>query len=178
MKFDKFNDEDFAASTMPDGEHDVEIVKVKAVTSRKTGQEFAVLVLRDVNDSYDQVEKWLSPDNKRDQRTVMDLNAALGRAWDAEIDDSIAGQVVAIASKRAVKDGEPVLDQEGNQRVYVNGFLPATGTVAAAPKQEPAPRANRTATQKADAATSFPNDEIPFLWIVPMLTAMAAGVIA
>lgn len=178
MKFDKFNDEDFAASTMPDGEHDVEIVKVKAVTSKKTGQEFAVLVLRDVNDSYDQVEKWLSPDNKRDQRTVMDLNAALGRAWDSEIDDSIAGQVVAIASKRAVKDGEPVLDQEGNQRVYVNGFLPATGTVTAAPKQEPAPRANRTATQKADAATSFPNDEIPFLWLLAATVAVASGVIA
>jgi hypothetical protein len=178
VKFDKFNDEDFAASTMPDGEHDMEIVKVKSVTSKKTGQEFAVLVLRDVNDSYDQVEKWLSPDNKRDQRTVMDLNAALGRAWDAEIDDSIAGQVVAIASKRAVKDGEPVLDQDGNQRVYVNGFLPATGTVAGAQKPAAAPRANRTATQKADAATSFPNDEIPFLWIVPLLTAIAAGVMA
>lgn len=162
MRFDKFNDQDFAASTLPDGEHDMEIVKVKSVTSKKTGQEFAVLVFRDVADSYDQVEKWLSPDNKRDQRTAMDLNAALGRAWDAEIDDSIAGQVVAIASKRAVKDGEPVLDQDGNQRVYINGFMPATGTVAAAPKPDAAPRANRTATQKADAATSFPNDEIPF----------------
>ena len=163
MKFDKFNDEDFAASTMPDGEHYVEIVKVKAVTSKKTGQEFAVLVLRDVNDSYDQVEKWLSPDNKRDQRTVMDLNAALGRAWDAEIDDSIAGQFVGIASKRAVKDGEPVLDQDGNQRVYVNAFMPrSTGNLAAAPKPEAAPRANRTATQKADAATGASGDDIPF----------------
>ena len=162
MKFDKFSDEDYAARTLPDGEHDVEIVKVKAVTSKKTGQEFAVITFRDVNDSYDQVEKLLSPDNKRDQRTAMDLNAALGRPWDADIDDSIAGQIVAIATKRAVKDGEPVLDQDGNQRVYVNGFLPATGTVAAAPKPAEAPRANRTPTQKADAATSFPNDEIPF----------------
>ena len=162
MKFDKFSDDDYAARTLPDGEHDVEIVKVKAVTSKKTGQEFAVITFRDVNDSCDQVEKWLSPDNKRDQRTAMDLNAALGRPWDADIDDSIAGQIVVIATKRAVKDGEPVLDQDGNQRVYVNGFLPATGTVAAAPKPAEAPRANRTPTQKADAATSFPNDEIPF----------------
>ena len=162
MRFDKFNDQDFAASTLPDGEHDMEIVKVKSVTSKKTGQEFAVLVFRDVADSFDQVEKWLSPDNKRDQRTAMDLNAALGRAWDAEIDDSIAGQVVAIASKRAVKDGEPVLDQDGNQRVYINGFMPATGTVAAAPKPDAALRANRTATQKADAATGASGDDIPF----------------
>ena len=108
----------------------------------------------------------------------MDLNAALGRAWDAEIDDSIAGQVVAISSKRAVKDGEPVLDQDGNQRVYINGFMPATGTVAAAPKPDAAPRANRTATQKADAATSFPNDEIPFLWLLAATVAVASGVIA
>jgi hypothetical protein len=161
VKFDKFTDQDFAASTLPDGDHDMEIVKVKSVTTKK-GQEFAVLVLRDVADSYDQVEKWLSPDSKRDQRTAMDLNAALGRQWDAEIDDSIAGQVVAIASKRAVKDGEPVLDQDGNQRVYINGFMPATGTGAADPKPAAAPRANRTATQKADAATGASGDDIPF----------------
>jgi hypothetical protein len=162
VRFDKFSDDDFAARTLPDGEHDMEIVKVKAVTSKKTGQEFAVITFRDVNDSYDQVDKLLSPDSKRDQRTAMDLNAALGRPWDSEIDDSIAGQIVAIASKRAVKDGEPVLDQDGNQRVYVNGFMPATGTVAAAPKPAEAPRANRTATQKADAASNAPNDDIPF----------------
>jgi hypothetical protein len=78
-----------------------------------------------------------------------------------------------------VKDGEPVLDQDGNQRVYVNGFMPwSTGTGAASPKPEAAPRANRTATQKADAATGASGDDIPFLWLVPMLTAMAAGVIA
>jgi hypothetical protein len=40
--------------------------------------------------------------------------------------------------------------------------MPATGTGAADPKPAAAPRANRTATQKADAATGASGDDIPF----------------
>ena len=69
------------------------------------------------------------------------------------------------------------MDRDGNQTVWINGFMPADGD------REPAattvaPRANRTPTQKADAASNAPNDDIPFIWLVPMLTAIAAGVIA
>jgi len=49
------------------------------------------------------------------------------------------------------------------------------------PNADPVPKvvlersANRTPTQKADAASGASNDDIPFLWLVPMLCAIAAA---
>lgn len=162
MRFDRFSEDDFASKVLPDGHHEVEIVKVKAVTSKKTGDEFAVIEFRDVNDSYDRVTKWLSPKQKRDTKAAMDINASLGRSWDAEIDESIEGRRLTIIAKRAVKDGEPVLDQDGNQRIYINGFLPAASDPGEPAAEQPRSVSKRTATQKADAATGAPNDDIPF----------------
>ena len=160
MKFDRFSEDDFASSIIPDGENEMAITKIKTVVSRKTGNEFLVLTFRDTNDSYNEVEKWLNPDEKRDQKAAMNLNESLGRPWDADLDDVLVGQVLVVKTQRAVKDGVPVLDQDGNQRVYVNGFMPAA-TQASAPAAAK-PRANRTGTQKADAASGASNDDIPF----------------
>ena len=162
MRFDHFSESDFSSKTLPDGIHEMEIVKVKDIVAKKTGKEYCVITLRDVNDSYDSVEKLLNPHEKRDAKVAMDINEALGRPWTSDIDESIEGRRVTIASKRASKDGEPVLDRDGNQVVWINGFMPATTDpgekVAAAEKS----RANRTPTQKADAASGASNDDIPF----------------
>jgi len=159
VKFDRFSEGDFASSVIPDGENEMAITKVKTVTSKKTGNEFLVLTFRDTNDSYSEVEKWLNPNEKRDQKAAMNLNESLGRPWDADLDDFLVGQVLVVKTQRAVKDGNPVLDQDGNQRVYVNGFLPS---LTPFPTQEAKAPPRRTPTQKADAAAAMPNDDIPF----------------
>jgi hypothetical protein len=159
VRFDRFSEDDFASSIIPDGEHEMAITKIKDVVAKKTGTQFLIITFRDTNDSYDEVEKWLNPNEKRDQKAAMNLNESLGRPWDADLDDVLVGQVLVVKTQRAVKDGVPVLDQDGNQRVYVNGFMPSTSTVTV-PVAKALP--NRTPTQKADAASNAPNDDIPF----------------
>lgn len=158
MKFDRFSEDDFASSVIPDGENEMAITKIKDFVSKK-GENWCIVTFRDTNDSYNEVEKWLNPNEKRDQKAAMNLNESLGRPWDADLDDILIGQVLVVKTQRAVKDGNPVLDQDGNQRVYVNGFLPSSAPVAAQAAKAPP---KRTLTQKADAASGFPNDEIPF----------------
>ena len=180
MKFDRFSEDDFASSVIPDGENAMAITKIKTVVSKKTGAEFLVLTFRDTNDSYNEVEKWLNPDEKRDQKAAMNLNESLGRPWDADLDDILVGQVLVVKTQRAVKDGNPVLDQDGNQRVYVNGFLPSSAPVAVRSETKRAAdqRVNRTATQKADAATGASGDDIPFMWMIGIIAAACSQVIA
>ena len=163
MKFDRFSEDDFASSVIPDGENEMAITKIKDFVSKK-GENWCIVTFRDTNDSYNEVEKWLNPDEKRDQKAAMNLNESLGRPWDADLDDILVGQVLVVKTQRAVKDGNPVLDQDGNQRVYVNGFLPSSAPVAVRSETKRAAdqRVNRTATQKADAATNAPGDDLPF----------------
>lgn len=82
-----------------------------------------------------------------------------------------------------------VYHKAGNGKTFVNvgEFKPAEPTVeraVAAPAVEravapPAPRATpaRTATKKADAAGHDP-DDIPFLWVLPIMAAALSQVIA
>jgi len=163
VKFDRFSEDDFASSVIPDGENEMAITKIKDFVSKK-GENWCIVTFRDTNDSYNEVEKWLNPDEKRDQKAAMNLNESLGRPWDADLDDILVGQVLVVKTQRAVKDGNPVLDQDGNQRVYVNGFLPSSAPVAVRSETKRAAdqRVNRTATQKADAATNAPGDDLPF----------------
>lgn len=161
MKFDRFDEKDFEPSVLPDGNHEVEIKSVKTVIMKDGSGDRCVVKFQDINDAHDPVEKWLNPNEKRDQRAAMDLLSALSLPWDYDIDDSIEGRRLVIVTKRAVKDGEPVLDRDGNQRVYVNGFLPSlTQPSGSQPVAKAA--AKRTPTQKADAAAAMPNDDIPF----------------
>lgn len=158
MKFDRFSEEDFASSVIPDGENEMAITKVREIVSKK-GETWCVVTFRDTNDSYNEVECWMNPDKKPHQKAAMNLNESLGRPWDAELDDILVGQVLVVKTQRAVKDGTPVLDQVGNQRVYVNGFLPATAPVSVPASKAPP---KRTSTQKADAASGASNEDIPF----------------
>ena len=160
MKFDRFSEADFASSTIPDGENEMAITKVREIVSKK-GETWCVVTFRDTNDSYSEVEFWMNPDKKTHQRAAMNLNESLGRPWDADLDDILVGQVLVVKTQRAVKDGNPVLDQDGNQRVYVNGFMPSSASVAVRSEKKPV-ASSRTPTQKADAATGAPNDDIPF----------------
>ena len=158
MKFDRFSEDDYASNTMPDGHNEVVVKKVSDVSLDGIGDR-CVIEFQDVNDSCDSVTLWLNPDDKRNQRSAMEFNAAIGRTWDAEIDESVVGSRLVIQTKKAFKDGQPKLDKHGKHVVYVNGFLPTTGDPVVAAEK---PRANRTATQKADAATGASGDDIPF----------------
>jgi hypothetical protein len=159
VRFDKFSEEDFAANTIPDGHNEVVVKKVSDVSLCGIGDR-CVIVFQDTNDSYDEVTLWLNPDDKRNQRAATELNGALGRSWNDSIDESIVGSRLVIQTKKAFKDGQPKLDKHGKQVVYVNGFMPTAGEPVAA--EAPRSVSKRTATQKADAATGAPADDIPF----------------
>lgn len=163
MRFDRFDDTAAESGVIPDGTHECEITKVKTVTRKADGRELLVLTLRDSDQRWDEVQRFLDPSEKRDHKLAMQLLDALGLGRDADLDDAMVGRRVKVVTKRAVKDGEPVLDANGVQRVYVNAFA-----ASAAPAWEQAPPAEerkpakRTPTQKADAASGASGDDIPF----------------
>lgn len=80
--------------------------------------------------------------------------------WD---EGDLVGQVVIVETVLAVS-------KQGNDYVKVASYKP---------QQEPIPKAirdlpARTPTQKADAATAAAHDDIPFLWVLPLLAAAAS----
>jgi hypothetical protein len=153
VRLDRFSEEDFASSTIPDGENEMAITKVKDIVSKK-GEAWCIVTFRDTNDSYNEVDLWFTDSKKAHQRLSMSLNESLGRPWNAELDDLLVGQVLVVKTRRAA-----MLDRDGNQRVFIDGFLPAT-TPVAAPAAKAPPK--RTPTQKADAASGASSDDIPF----------------
>lgn len=163
MKFDRFDDNTANSTLLPDGTHECEITAVKIFTRKSDGRELLVLTLRDADGMHDPVGKFLDPSDSRDHKTAMQFLAALGLPADADIDSGVVGRRVKVTTKRAVRDGEPVLDANGTQRIYVNAF--SRSDSPAWEQAEPAeakPVAKRTPTQKADAASSASNDDIPF----------------
>lgn len=67
------------------------------------------------------------------------------------------------------------LSSKGSDYVKVKGYKPNAEPLPKEIRERPV---NRTPTQKADAASNAPDDDIPFIWLLPMLTAIAAGAIA
>jgi len=160
MKFDRYDETDMGGTLFPDGTHECEIKSVKTINRKSDGRELIVISFRHAEGQYDDVSKYLDPNERRDHKAAMQLLGALGLPCDSDVDDSLNGRTLQVTTKRAVRDGQPVLDAAGVQRVYVNGF-----NVSSAPAWEREPEksvAKRTPTQKADAVASGGTDDIPF----------------
>ncbi len=173
MRFDTFGDDD-SVGLFSDGDHEVEIVKVKTVTRKRDGQECIIVTLRDSNGTYEDLERWFDPTEKRDCKLALQLLQALGLPSSAEIDQEIVGRRVSVTTKQGVSKAS------GAAVVYVNGFAAAPGAPAFESYREPEPAAKpaaRTPLQKADAAATK-TDDIPFLWIIAVVACSAVQVIA
>lgn len=157
MRFDHYED-DAAVALLPDGTNEVEITQVKTVTRQSDGQEVTKVTMADIGGTYQAVDAWFNPKEKRDCQLAVKLLTALGLPREHEIDGDLIGRRVRAITKQGQKK------TTGEWKVYVNGFEPGPSferfdedpkPVAAPPK--------RTATQKADAASAtIPNDDIPF----------------
>lgn len=174
MRFDHF-DQAFEAAEelLPDGVHECEITKRKRWDAKDGSRSALIITLTPVEGTHQPVEKWLDPTNKRDHKAAMQLADAIGLPRDADFDDAIIGRRVQITTARGVKK------TTGETVVYVNAFA-ASSSPAFEQFREPVaekPVAKRTPTQKAGAASGVPGDDIPFLWVLPLLAAVGSAVI-
>ena len=173
MRFDRFDDEAVAVQTevLPDGDHVCEITEDKTWRAQDGSREATIVTFTPVNGA-PAFDKFLDPSEKRDHEAAHQLLSVLGLGQDAELGEGKAkGRRVIVTTKRATKDGEPVMDKRsGLQRLWVNAFKPAPQAPApAAPQpvwkenaEEQAKKAaKRTNSQKANATLSEP-DDIPF----------------
>jgi hypothetical protein len=160
MRFDRY-DAGYEAGDdlLPDDTHECEIIKRKEWQAKDGSREALIVTFQAVDGTYQPVEKWFNPEEKRDHKAAMQLADAIGIPRDAEFDDSIIGRRVRVTTARGVskRTGEPV--------VYCNAFA-ASSSPAFEQFREPEPAkavAKRTPTQKADAASGTTNsDDIPF----------------
>lgn len=156
MRFEQFDQAYEAEETrLPDGDNEVEIVKVKEWESKTDSRTALILTLRPVGQEAADVEKWLDPSRKEDHKAAMQLADCLGIPRDDDLtQDRLVGRRVIVKTRRAEnRKGEPV--------VYVNRFVAADG----APTEPPpaAKPAARTPKQKVEAAgQGGTNDDIPF----------------
>lgn len=154
MRFDRFDTSDFATKALlPDGQHEVEITKVKEVIIKADGKAKLVLTMEATAGDYAAVERWLDPTDKRDSRMAIQLLAALGLPAETEIDNGLVGRRVAVTTKAGTKKttGEPV--------VYINDFSSSESSYEqdAANDKTAAKPARKTA-----AAKTLGEDDIPF----------------
>jgi hypothetical protein len=177
VKFDRFDDEAVAVQTevLPDGDHVCEITAEKEWADKDGSREATIVTFTPVNGA-PAFDKFFDPSQERDTKDVRQLLAALGLPADHDLGKgTLKGKRVTVTTKRATdKVGEPKFDKRtGLQTLWLNGFKPAaqaTEPAAAGPKpvwkenaeqQQAKAAAKRTASQKATATLSEP-DDIPF----------------
>jgi hypothetical protein len=166
MRFDKFDrtfadtlkdDAEPALAPVADGVHDFEIKKVKWI--EKVGK--VVIELATASGSFQWIGLWLNPTEQKDHDKAMALLNALGLSEDTDIDDSLVGRFVALKTAQAVKNGQPVFENDGRRRIFINGISPSKLEV---PASQPAPRPQTPAAKVAAARGEEPGggDDIPF----------------
>ena len=171
MRFDRFEDAGIGEQLPPDGVHLCEITACTEKASKKDSRVWTILTFTPSDPQYGSFDRWLNPDEKRHVKLALQLCTAIGLDEPDIRQDNTVGRRVMVTTQRAVRDGLPVLDNDGKQRLYVNAFGPAEvsfeqpAPVAAPPA--PAPVAakattKRTASQKATASLDSPDDDIPF----------------
>jgi hypothetical protein len=178
MRFDKFDrtfadtlkdDAEPALAPVADGVHDFEIKKVKWI--EKVGK--VVIELATASGSFQWIGLWLNPTEQKDHDKAMALLNALGLSEDTDIDDSLVGRFVALKTAQAVKNGQPVFENDGRRRIYINGISQSKLEV---PTSKPAPRpqtpAAKVAAARGDEAGG--EDDIPFMWMLPFALAVAS----
>lgn len=156
MRFDTFGEDD-SVGLFSDGDHEVEIVKVKDVKT-KAGEDRTIVTLRDLSGTFADLERWFNPAEKRDCKLALQLLQALGLPSSAEIDQEIVGRRVSVTTKQGTNKNT------GAAQVYVNAFAAPAAAPAFEAYREPPPapkQAARTPLQKADKAATN-SDDIPF----------------
>lgn len=155
---------EFEAPAKPlaeDGWHACIVSKVRPWKSRD-----GVTVVCEISSGdYQPVEIVLDPDTEDGETKAIALLKAALREPDAEIDDELVGSSVSIKTKRNRKgDG-----------YFVNGIVEPDGAAQPA-KSERRPAARTPAQKIARDAGEEPggNDDIPFLWLLPLALAAAA----
>jgi len=170
MRFDRFDRsfEDITSDDttgagryepVPNGTHDMEIKKVDQ------WQDKLIITFATASGSYAWVGKFLDPAEQKDHDLAICLLEALGLPADTDIDGAIIGRFVKVTTKRALKDGLPKLDKNGNQVVYVNGIGPSgldQATQKPAAKRAPAARTNAQKVAQARGEEAGNDDDIPF----------------
>jgi hypothetical protein len=177
MRFDKF-DRTFAdtlkddaepyLAPVADGVHDFEIKKVKWI--EKLGK--VVIELATASGSFQWIGLWLNPTEQKDHDKAMALLNALGLSEDTDINDLLVGRFVALKTAQAVKNGQPVFENDGRRRIYINGISQSKLEVPTSkPDRNPQTAAGRVATAKGEEAGAA--DDIPFMWMLPLALAVA-----
>lgn len=156
MRFDHYEDD--AGNLFADGDHEVEIHKVKAVKT-KAGEDRTIVTLRDTSGVFDDVDRWFNPSDKKQCQLAIKMLAALGLPRETPLNIDLVGRRVVITTRQGTNKAT------GQPEVYVNAFA-ASSAPAFEQYREPEPAkapAKRTPTQKADAASGTTNsDDIPF----------------
>ena len=167
MRFDEDFDDGPApgAEIVPDADNLCEVIAAKEWTS-KDGDRSALIVTFQPSDiRYAAFDKWLDPSSDRDKRTAKLLREACCLPPGADLGEkTLKGCRVIVTTMAAVKNGEPVTDKQGRQRVWVNNIA-ACPHWKAARIETPAKPPARTPQQKAKAATAAAGgdpDDVPF----------------
>jgi hypothetical protein len=153
MRFDTFIDDPRAADArVPDGSHECVITKTKEWVSPE-GVKKLIVTFRPDNDAYDEFVKWFDPNNRGDCYMALAMAQHVGISANQGLGPNLVDKRIVVTTKRGTK-------KSGELTVFVNAVAASAHDQPTA--REPAPPANRTPTQKADAATNAPADDLPF----------------
>jgi hypothetical protein len=160
MRFDRFgsNEPETITEVLEDGDHVCDITGTKDWTSQDGAREAVIMTFTPVSGS-PAFDKFFDPSEERDHKAARELMWAAGLPPDADSGE-LKGKRVTVTTKRATdKAGSPKIDtRTGLQKLWINGFSPATQAAAAA--DEPQWKVN--AIKKRPALKVAGSDDIPF----------------
>lgn len=154
MRFDNFIDNTAATDALlPDGSHECVITKTKEWVSPE-GVTKLIVTFRPDDDSYGEFSKFFDPKDRRDCAMAMAIAQHVGIQSNQGLGPNLVDKRLLVTTKRGKKkNGDPI--------VFVNE-VSQSAHAQQADRHSPHVVSNRTATQKADAASNAPNDDIPF----------------
>ena len=158
------------AEIVPDGENLCEVIAAKEWVSKEGDRSALIVTLQPCDIRYGAFDKWLDPNEPRDRKAAKELRESCGLPPGTDLNEgTLKGCRVMVTTRAAVKNGEPVTDKQGRQRVWVNGIAAApqwkqNGARAAAAQAKPQPA--RTPHQKHKASVAQAGgedgDDVPF----------------
>jgi hypothetical protein len=161
MRFDRFSSDEPETITevLVDGDHVCDITATKDWTSQDGAREAVIMTFTPVSGS-PAFDRFFDPSEERDHKAARELMWAAGLPPDADSGE-LKGKRVTVTTKRATdKLGSPKIDtRTGLQKLWVNGFSPATQVEATA--DEPQWKVNAQAKNRT-AAKVAGSDDIPF----------------
>jgi hypothetical protein len=161
MRFDRFetNEPEKIVEVLTDGDHVCDITAAKDWTSQDGAREAVIMTFTPVSGS-PAFDKFFDPSEERDHKAAQELMWAAGLPPDADSGE-LKGKRVTVTTKRATdKAGSPKIDtRTGLQKLWINGFSPATQAAAAA--DEPQWKVNAQSKKRTTLKVAG-SDDIPF----------------